>query len=356
MKRYLLLLLLPLCLFAIELSEQLRLISSVTLNAKTAINGNVANPLPDGRELINEGETSFNNSVFTVQLEADLSDDLTFVAQGVLSNHKTQEVDYNLQPSLELLYISYDFGHDLLLKAGEMKIPFLKGLELKNVGYAYLWSSPKVPNSGVNGFESYRGVDLLHHHYLNGFEFEAELSLGQTVNENSAIDDKYYGLLGLEMNYEQSWVRTTLGEVIFDFYDPNGARLIEENSKMFFASIESEVKLSATIMNMGYTYSQTEMIPNDRILYASLAYAFDDLTPYLLYTNKRLVAAQTPPPLNFSQPIQKEESDRYAVGMRYDFMKQMDLKVEYEYAIYSYSNEADIPSSSSLTIALDVIF
>ncbi|MCU7865536.1 MAG: hypothetical protein KZQ92_16340, partial [Candidatus Thiodiazotropha sp. (ex Lucinoma borealis)] len=102
-------------------------------------------------------ESTLKNSVFGLQVELEISSDLSAFVQGSTFYDQQNEFD----TSLDWAYLSYDPGNNYDIRLGRFLVPFLQGTELKSVGYSRLWARPLVPGSGAGGFIENRGIELI---------------------------------------------------------------------------------------------------------------------------------------------------------------------------------------------------
>ncbi|MGB5965279.1 MAG: hypothetical protein WBF77_00960 [Sulfurimonadaceae bacterium] len=345
-------------LLAVELADNIRLQGFLTVDATGTTAESLGTSLPNGdREILTEGDVSFNHSVFGLQLEIDSTDDLSLAVQGVYT--KDAESD-SFKPQLEWAYVGYDFGHDFSGKIGRMKVPFLKGIELRYVGYSRLWTRAQIPSSGVNGFDEYDGVDLFYNSAVGEVNLEFELSGGVANHQLDIISDNYLVLAAAQIDIDESWLRITAGYNNFDIIDSNTP---SSDNPMYIASVETELKRWDWIINAGYTYTQTDAIPSAGITYGSLAYHFEPLTPYVLYSRRTLDIPDRPAPPPGAPPPPNLEAitleQHHAIGLRYDVITNVDIKLQYDYQTFDSSENPSAvktPEADLFTIAVDWVF
>ena len=338
--------------YAAQITDNIRLQGFFTGDATYSDTDNIPTFLPNGKKENLRDGLNYNHTLFGLQLEVDATDDLSFAVQGVLTR-SAQDEDY--LPNLEWAYLAYDFGSDFNLKIGRMKVPFLKGIELRYIGYSRLWTRPQIPSSGLNGFDEYDGADLLYNTYAGDFDLEFELSAGVANHTKESIEDNYLVLLAAQVDYDRSWIRAAIG-----YNNYNLPRM--KNNDMAFASIETEINLDNFVFNAGYTYTYTDIIPNDRLLYTSLGYHFGDFTPYILYNRKSLYFPTTPPPPRpgaAPKPASIELEQDHSVGLRYDIIENVDLKLQYNYKTLAAPSSLKALENDNVniyTFAIDWVF
>ena len=103
-----------------------------------------------------DNDISFKNeSVFALQLSADLQDKLSATAQIVARGNNSFDAEF------EWAYLTYEFTDELQLSAGKMRVPFYRYSDFLDVGYAYRWVRPPQSVYSIP-FSTYEGLSLLH--------------------------------------------------------------------------------------------------------------------------------------------------------------------------------------------------
>jgi hypothetical protein len=84
-----------------------------------------------------DDDISFKNeSVFALQISADLQEKLSATAQIVARGNNDFDAEF------EWAYLTYEFNDELQLSAGKMRVPFYRYSDFIDVGYAYRWVRP----------------------------------------------------------------------------------------------------------------------------------------------------------------------------------------------------------------------
>ena len=105
-------------------------------------------------------------------------------------------------------------------------------------------------------------------------------------------------------------------------------------------SAETKVSFDSWLLYAGYGENQNNSIPNQKFIYGSLAYEFDKITPYILYSdnsvNSKPLFLPSPGPLSPGPGITVSNdgyttTKSHAIGMRYDFYKNFAFKAEYSH-------------------------
>ena len=84
-----------------------------------------------------DDDISFKNeSVFALQLTADLQEKLSATAQIVARGENDFDADF------EWAYLTYEISDELQISAGKMRAPFYRYSDFLDVGYTYRWVRP----------------------------------------------------------------------------------------------------------------------------------------------------------------------------------------------------------------------
>lgn len=146
-----------------------------------------------------DGDLSFNeNSLFAVQVRADLADKLSATAQIIAKGSEGYDAKFNWA------YMAYQLTNELNLKAGRFRSPLFMYSDFLDVGYAYHWISPPDSVYNLSGFDSTDGVMLEHQTDWGPVTSNASLSVGRTVAdlEGGTLDSKRSWTVTWGLNYD----------------------------------------------------------------------------------------------------------------------------------------------------------
>ncbi|MDD3518897.1 MAG: hypothetical protein PHQ14_11155 [Chromatiales bacterium] len=323
---------------AVEISDRLSLHGFYTLDASLADGADVHFQTNTSEPVVLEdGELNFDNSVVGVQVDFTLTDSLRLTAQAVSS----RQTDPNHSPTLEWAYLTYDLGRDLYLRGGRFKIPLLQGTELRSVGYSRLWARPVVPTSGAGGFNDYDGLEVIKRWRLGDYSLRFQGAYGIADHHRDVIDSDDVKLISTRIERDQSWVNLALLHTRYDVSRADGTSLIGEDVEALMGSVEGELTFGDVVVNLGYSFNDAEIIPDENMAYLSLGYRMNRLTPYLLYQNRSMTfealerqplppGAPPPPPRLTPERDGKLNTRGLAVGLRYDLGASYAIKAQIE--------------------------
>ncbi|GLX79055.1 hypothetical protein tinsulaeT_23950 [Thalassotalea insulae] len=290
-----------------------------------------------------QDKLSLQNSVLGGQIEYQFNDNLSAFAQGVVFDN-----DNSVSTAINWAYLSYDLGNEFKVRAGLFQTPFLQGTELRTVGYSRLWARPLTPGTGASGINEYQGVDLLKHISVGEYHWDFQLAFGQAEHDLNEVDTNGMELLSARLTYQDFWLRTAVMHAEYSVQTPRGQTILESGD-VLMVSLETEVVHNQWVINAGFSQSDSEVTPNDTMYYLSLAYRFDEITPFILMTKKnqffeafeapqvdRLgpLSPQDPPPAMppNAPPPPDGDADAYSVaaGARWDYSDYFALKFQIE--------------------------
>ena len=359
MKKILILLILSVSLFGVDINDDLRVRGFATLDATLNTSDNTRSVLPNGQsDTLKKDEVNYNYSSIGAQLEYDFTDSIDFMAQGIYS--KENEIS-GYEASLDWFILGYSFLDDYKLRIGKMKIPFMKDTEVTNINYSFLWTRPQVQSKGVNGFNELYGADLLKKTYIEDVDIEYQFTAGKADHERGVEENNYLYNISALASYDGSWLRLSFGQTSFEHSN--------SDVTITFMSAETKISLDSWLLYAGYGENQNNAIPNQKFLYGSLAYEFDKITPYFLYSDNSVTSTPVfaplppgPPPPGPGMTVSNDgytTTKSHAIGMRYDFYKDFAFKAQYNRETNEkkeYANSLEESSSDIYTITLDMVF
>lgn len=329
-----------------EVNDNLSIRSFYTLSASIA-NENIAIVSnSNSPRILNKEKISVKNSILGSQLNYKFSNDFSLVVQGQLNFND----DDSLDTELNWAYVNYDLGDDANIRLGRFKTPFLKGTELRSIGFSRLWLRPLIHDNGTSGFNEYDGVDYLKKITTDKGTWDIQLGAGKQKHGLSFIDSKNIAIVSATYQDFDYLLRASLIRSNYQFSTQDN-QLLSDNALGFLASVESEFYLSNWQINIGGSTGDTDFTPNDSMYYLSIAYHLGDFIPYA-YSNRRLQKFESfttnqtneippntprpdgPPPT--SPPPRPENAEpegtfsesEFSIGLRWNFSTNHTFKLQ----------------------------
>lgn len=122
------------------------------------------------------------DTMFAVQVSADVSDNLVFVGQLV-----SKGAD-DFKPELDWLYARYNFSNELYILVGRRSLPMYYFSEFMEVAYAYPWVRPPAMLYWWD-MSQFNGVTITKDMYYQGWNFSISAFAGQEERDNLTSHD-----------------------------------------------------------------------------------------------------------------------------------------------------------------------
>lgn len=282
--------------------------------------------IPKGPGLSNNWAVG-NDSRIGVQLKGSFSPRISAVLQ-VVSEY---QADGSYSPDVEWANVKYAFSPDAYIRFGRIALPTFMDSDNRDVGYSYPWIHSPIDLYRQLAINSSDGVDAKYHFEIGEGGNSVRAIYGRNTIERPTsksiskdmwgiFDTLEYGPATLHIGYQQresashndltgvtgAWVSNTdlsLGAG----YDPGNWFVISE------------------WMQRKSTYKSTAM-------YLSAGYRVDKFTPYLTYSQNSpgtFLPGFPAPSANSIRLANRSESTT-SLGVRWDFMKNTDFKVQYD--------------------------
>jgi hypothetical protein len=303
--------------------------------------------IPKGSSL-SENWSATNDSRIAGHMAARLTPKVSAVLQVVAEY--TAENSY--KPEIEWANVKYAFTPDAYIRFGRIAVPTFLNSDNRDVGYTYVWIHPPL--------ELYRQLAITH---SDGVDVMYRADIGEAVHTIKAI---LYGENTLERSTSKSNSKDMWG--IFD--------TIEYGSTT--AHLGYQERLSETINSAGVTgewirnsdlsagiqydpgnwfviseWIQRESTYKASAMYVSGGYRVKKFTPYLTYAQNSpgSFLPGFPPPSSNSIRLAERSQSAISLGMRWDFMRNTDLKLQYDQVKLSDNSNgflANVPAGVTL--------
>lgn len=288
---------------------------------------------------IYDDDISFKpDSVFGLQITADLGNNLTVVGQ--LTGHGGEDYD----AEFAWAYISYDLNENWNLQAGRQRLPLFFYSDFLDVGYAYHWI--RVPQELPATFnDTFEGLKIAYSTSTGNWDWRFDAYGGATDVDASFGDIEVNDIYGGVIKTSNDWLQLRATYVQQDIHakDPlgltrNGTPQLTDDNRMNyeFAGIAAHATLGNGFLIGEYTISSTEDpvgpdndgegFDNDIGWYISYAHRFGDFTPHITYAEHTTEYSDEMPSLTSSADA-KEQA--WTIGVRWDFHPSAAFKLEY---------------------------
>ncbi len=289
-------------------------------------------------------------SLFGVQISADLSDGLSATAQVVARG--ANEWD----PEFEWAYISYEINDEVTIQAGKKRLPLFYYSDFYDVGYAYVWMRAPADNYTWQIF-NYTGLNVLYTTDVGDWSVVTNLYTGKEDDkENKLLGDFFFGgaetreiwkdILGGVINLSRDWfeARFTVMSYTNERYI-DGERTIwdgkdHRDGTFYGAAFNFDLDDWFVLTEM----SRLDLDDNYDTRMVTFGYRFNEFTPFVAYSE-------------FEQNEDGgEEHNTTSVGLRWDFHSSAAFKLQYDKVADKSFDLAVAGDSRALTFGIDAVF
>ncbi|MFS1932661.1 hypothetical protein [Vibrio splendidus] len=278
-----------------------------------------------------------------LQFDFNVNEKAKFVTQIVANSR------YDYEPKIEMAYASYDFER-FTARAGKLRLPLFFYSDYTDLGYAYPMIRPSQELYENIVLKSYTGADL-----LIPVEFENSSLLIQpvvgigTIDEDDSIvgEVKLDKLMGVSANWN---VNDFTFRGSYFVAESNPSCDFKTSSDPYCKMAEMLDSKDGQFISLGAQYDNGDLIANiegadvqldgEFYDYQSIStlvgYRVNEFTPY--FSINWVETTDNEERVNLPSSSLREamnyERLSYAVGSRWDFAKNMSLKVDVTYVDY----------------------
>lgn len=307
--------------------------------------------IPKGPGLSNYLSTA-NDSRIAGHMAAQITPAVSVVLQ-VDSEYHTGNT---YEPEVEFANVKYVFTPYAYIRAGRIALPTFLESENRDVGYTYAWIHPPV--------EVYRQEQITH---SDGVDANYRLQIGEVGNSIKAV----YGRSTIETN--DSLAASSLSSKnlwgIFDSAE-YGPAIIHvgyqerDTASGYLLAGQTGTWVKDSDLSVGVQYDpgdwfamsewiQRRSTYKTGAMYVSAGYRVKKFTPYLIYSQNSpgSFLAGSPPPSPDGIRLANRAQSTVSLGMRWDFTKNTDLKLQYDRVKLSDNSNgflANVPANATL--------
>ncbi len=281
---------------------------------------------PDGAGRSHDWTTG-NDSRLGIQVFADFAPQV----RAVLQVETEYDSDRTYNPHVEWANVRYAFSPDLNVRAGRIGLPTFLNSENKDVGYSYPWVHPPI--------ELYRQLSIAH---SDGVDGSYRFFVGEASNTVKAV----YGRNTSDLPTATATSRNIWGvfdtfeymETIFHIgYQARETSTRYESTGVTTPWVRNTDLSAGANYDPGNWFLTSEWIKREsnnkrQAMYVSSGIRIEKFTPYLTYARDSPASflSGTPPPTATEIQFAKHSQSTVSIGTRWDFMKNFDLKVQYD--------------------------
>ena len=258
-----------------------------------------------------------------------------------------------IRDRVEWANVKYAFTPDAYIRVGRIALPTFLDSDNRDVGYSYVWIHPPI--------ELYRQLAIAH---SDGVDAMYRVDIGEVGNTIKAI---IYGENTIERATSKSISKDMWG--IFDTieYGPTTTHVGYQKRLSASENLQTGVTgawVRNSDLSVGVNYDpgnwfamsewiQRKSTTNITAMYVSGGYRVKKFTPYLTYSqnSQGSFLPGFPPPSSNSILLANRAQSTVSLGVRWDFMKNTDLKLQYDQVKLSDNSNgflANVPTNVNL--------
>lgn len=289
-----------------------------------------------------------NDSRIGVQATANFTPQVSAVLQ-VISEYQP---DNTYHPGVEWANVKYAFSPENYIRAGRIALPTFMNSETRKVGYSYPWIHPPVDLYRVLSITNSDGIDARYRFEIGDAINSIKVIYGRNRNEHPNSISTSKDIWGIFDKFEY-------GAAIFRLaYQTRMASSLNLQTGVAGAWVQNSDLSAGAAYDTGDWFIMSEWIQRKSAaklcaMYVSGGYRMDKLTPFLTYSNNGMDSFLPgyPPPTAAAIQQAKKSQSTASIGIRWDFMKNTDLKLQYDrVSLGDYSNGylANVPPAVTL--------
>ncbi|NNM51358.1 MAG: hypothetical protein HKM02_03925 [Pseudomonadales bacterium] len=270
--------------------------------------------------------------------------------------------------SVDWFYAGYSLGPNWTLQAGRKRLPLFMYSDFIDIGYDYAWMRPPGDLYGWQ-IDHYNGANLLYSNTImydialtwntwTGAEHDHNNKMLQLMYYNSSpgdasngqpIDEYWYNMIGSYLDFSRDWWDVRL------VYMQNDVTRTQVGIGYIHQGDHQKFQGASVNLDPGNWVVRSEfnefLRPTDQDYYHSsllgIGYHIGDFLPMLTYSNFHED--------NIPSPAYAESHFTRTASVRWDFRKNMDLKLQYD-DMRDDSHWPFLGNTRTITVGIDTVF
>lgn len=309
-RNFLILILLSNFVYALEINESFRVDGYANIEGKTTTEENV---------------DTFGMSA-GIQARYQVSENISITGHIYFDEDDNSNSLENYTEDIKWLYADYYLGNEIIFRVGKFQFPTFTSSETGTIGYSRTWTENPISSYGAFGYDNFIGAEVLKNFSYDDYNFLFQLSYGESENDlpplynNSSLKGKATSIGGITLKTSNDWLMLNIGYIRALSTIDNPKIDLEANVNFNMYALETQADLDDFTFKAGFVRADlSSFFPNEQRYYTSLEYNYNDLTPYIYYSNEEL---------DFKN-LEHKKTENYSLGLRYDIYKNTALKFSY---------------------------
>lgn len=294
-----------------------------------------------------------NDSRLGAQVTGNFSPEVSAVLQ-VISEY---QADNTYMPGVEWANVKYAFTPDAHVRVGRIALPTFLNSENRKIGYSFPWVHPPVDLYRVLAITNSDGIDAMYRFEIGEAGNSVRAIYGSnTIDRPTSIstsrdlwgifDTLEYGATTLHVGYQE---RTASSHSLLT--GVNGAWI--KNSDLSIG-----VNYDPGDWFAIYQWIQRKSTTNLTAMYLGAGYRINKFTPYVTVSNngRASFVPGFPAPTAAAVISANRSQSTVSAGVRWDCMKNVDLKVQYDRVQFSDNSNGYLINLPANTILYGTTF
>ena len=232
---------------------------------------------------------------------------------------------------MEWLSAKYAFTPNLHVSVGRIALPTFMDSENRDIGYSYTWVNPPVDLYQQLSVPSSDGVEIKYRSEIGDTGNTVKIISGQNKTERPTTITTSRDILGIFDTLEY-------GQTTFHF----GYQQRQSSTENTLTEVTGTWKQNSDI-SVGANYDpgnwflmsewiQRRSTYKSSAMYVSAGYRLNKFTPYFTHSQNSSGSffPDSSPPTASEQQLANRSQSTNSVGVRWDFMKNFDFKIQYD--------------------------
>ena len=289
-------------------------------------------------------------SLFGVQIQADLYDGLSATAQVVARGANDWDPDF------EWAYISYEINDSWTIQAGKKRLPLFYYSDFYDVGYAYVWMRAPADNYTWQIF-NYTGLNVLYSTELGDWSVTTNLYagreddkenklLGNFFSDGAKIREIWKDILGGVASASNDWFEARLTVMSY-----TNERYRNDERHFWGDDDERDGTFYGAAFNFTFEnwfvlteFSRLDLNADFDTRMITFGYEFNTLTPFIAYSDYD------------TEGEDGEQHNTTSIGLRWDFHDSAAFKVQFDDVEDKSTALAVAGDSETITFGVDIVF
>jgi hypothetical protein len=308
------------------------------------------------------------DSLIAAQATARVTPRLSAVLQVV----SEQNYDNTYKPHVEWANVRYQFTPDFSVRAGRTVLPVFLLSDTRKVGYTYPWVRPPIEIYGLSPLTNSDGLEVSYRLHVGELTATLQANLGigtysfNLTNGNGVVDTRHgraitiateYGVLTTNITYRTGRVTIPSVQPLIDAFRQFGPQGVAIAGKYNFSDSPNTTLGVGASYDPGHWFMMAEWGRADSDTtagrrtgwYVSGGYRIGKFTPYVTYAQAKADQLSDPgltvsalpsflagPAMGLNAALNSilhtnPDQNTVSVGARWDFMKNVDLKLQFDH-------------------------